>query len=79
MKIESFERNSADQVVAISGDTKVVLSWDYIMDYKPQVGDSFIIVDGVPTPSSEVEEAVTEMAAIEVEVQQEIPVEHIEP
>ena len=64
MKIEAFERNDQDEVVAISGVRKVVLSWEYIIDNKPQVGDSFILVDGVPVPGdddvSDVEQALDE-------------------
>jgi hypothetical protein len=45
MKIEAFERNEQDQVVAV-GDKKIVLSWDYVKTHKPQVGDDVIEQDG---------------------------------
>jgi len=39
MIIESFERDADDQVIAVSGIHKRVLSWEFIIDNKPQVGD----------------------------------------
>lgn len=53
MKIESFERNEEDKVVAINGNTKVVLSWEYVIKNKPQLGDFLVSEEGVIVPVKE--------------------------
>jgi hypothetical protein len=62
MKIESFERNEADQVVAIAGTEKITLSWDFVATHKPAVGDELIQTEdgvffGAPAEPSFVEKA----------------------
>lgn len=53
MKIESFERNEEDKIVAINGDNKVVLSWEYVVKNKPQLGDFLVSEEGVVVPVKE--------------------------
>jgi hypothetical protein len=72
MKIESFERNEADQVVAIAGTEKITLSWDFVATHKPAVGDELIQTEdgvffGAPAEPSFVEKA--------LEASQEVPSE----
>ena len=67
MKIEFFERNSAEQVVAVSGTDRIILPWDAIAQYKPTGGD-IVEQDGddifIAKPS-EFEEVVEVEAVIE--------------
>ena len=39
MKIEKFERDELNQVWAFEGETKVLLTEEFIVAHKPQVGD----------------------------------------
>jgi len=47
MKITDFERNAEDMVVAICGEIKHILSWDFVNEHKPQIGDFLAPIDGV--------------------------------
>jgi hypothetical protein len=42
MIIDDFIRNEENQVVAICGDEKVVLTAEYIAAHKPQIGDEIV-------------------------------------
>ena len=39
MKIEHFERNSHDEIVAIEGSEKLILPFPFVATFKPMVGD----------------------------------------
>ena len=40
MNIEYFERNDADQIVAVEGSEKLILPFSFVAEFKPTVGDS---------------------------------------
>jgi hypothetical protein len=42
MIIDSFKRDADDVVIAVCGDVEIPLTWQYIYDHKPQVGDELI-------------------------------------
>ena len=65
MKIDSFERNAEDKVVAICGDVKHVLSWDFVSAMKPQVGDIIgIFEEGMTLVKQEAENAVKAIESV---------------
>jgi hypothetical protein len=41
MKIVEFQRDGNDVFAILESGNKVLLSWEYIFDKKPQVGDEF--------------------------------------
>jgi hypothetical protein len=47
MIIDAFIRDQDQNVIAICGKKQVPLTWDYITEHKPQVGDE--IVEDEPT------------------------------
>ena len=54
MIIDDFIRNEEDQVVAICGKKQVVLTAEYIANYKPQIGDEIVKEEPVvETPAEE--------------------------
>ena len=56
MKIVEFERVENEVFAILESGHKVLLSWEYIFDKKPQVGDDFEVAD----PEHEPVEVVTE-------------------
>lgn len=69
MIIDSFERNAEDMVVAICGDTKHLLSWEFILNNKPQVGDVLSMAEeGLELAKQEEVKTEELFAAIEPEV-----------
>jgi hypothetical protein len=67
MIIDDFIRNEENQVVAICGETQVVLTAEYIAINKPQIGDE--IVKEEPVVEAEAP------APVEAEAPAEAPVE----
>ena len=49
--ITEFERNENNEVVAIVGKKKIVLPLEYLIQYKPQIGDEYISAE--PTEVTE--------------------------
>jgi hypothetical protein len=65
MKIDSFERNAEDKVVAICGSVKHVLSWDFVASMKPQVGDVLgVFEEGFSLVKQEAENAVQAIESV---------------
>jgi len=46
MRIEYFQRNYADEVVAVGEGKRVILPFDFIAKCKPVVGDNVFLKDG---------------------------------
>ena len=42
MIIDAFIRDPDNNIIAICGENQVPLSWDYIEENKPQVGDEIV-------------------------------------
>ena len=43
MKITDFERGESNEIIAVLEDgSKVVLSFDYVAEHKPQIGDEVV-------------------------------------
>lgn len=59
-KISDFERNEANEVVAIVGKKKIVLSAEYIEQNKPQIGDELVTDEEAPAEVVVEEAPVTE-------------------
>jgi hypothetical protein len=53
MIIDDFIRNEENQVVAICGETQVVLTAEYIATHKPQIGDEIVAQEPVVEASAE--------------------------
>ena len=47
MIIDAFIRDEQQNVIAICGDQQILLTWDYVVKHKPQVGDE--IIEDEPT------------------------------
>jgi len=42
MIIDAFIRDQDQNVIAICGKKQIPLTWDYIAEHKPQVGDEIV-------------------------------------
>ena len=78
MKITDFERNAEDKVVAICGEVKHVLSWDFVVQHTPQIGDLIVATEeGIAFVGKEIElaEAAIEEILFPDELPTELPVD----
>jgi len=67
MNIQYFERNDADQIVAIEGSERLILPFSFVADFKPIVGD-YVFQEGDEFHHSKEAplEVISEEVAIEV-------------
>lgn len=81
MKIQYFERNEKDEIVAV-GDKKIILSFEFVATHKPAVGDEIIesedgvLFGGVPIPT--VLELAIEKQSAEETIAEHVPESPIE-
>lgn len=77
MKIEHFERDSQDRIVAV-GDKSIVLSYEFVAQHKPTIGDEvFETEEGIFFGKQIVVEPVPEV--ITTDVVEPIPAVNVEP
>ena len=77
MKFIDFTRVDNDITGVLEDNTKVPMTWDYIVEYKPQIGDEYEIVAApvaVPAAST-VTPPAAESAPVEAPVAPATPVE----
>jgi hypothetical protein len=60
MIIDDFIRNEENQVVAICGDEQVILTAEYISEFKPQIGDMILMNQPAVKEETPVETEATE-------------------